>query len=116
MIGVGLNVNQTNFEGLPKASSLKLCSNTAFNLDEVLQTILNELDKLTEYLNTLPFKVTKRNYEEALFRKDVISVFEDLEGFKFNGVIKGVTDSGLLKVKTDDDLKLFDLKEVKLLF
>jgi BirA family biotin operon repressor/biotin-[acetyl-CoA-carboxylase] ligase len=116
VIGVGLNVNQTNFEGLPKASSLKLCSNTAFNLDEVLQTILHELDKLTEYLNTLPFKVTKRNYEEALFRKDVISVFEDLEGFKFNGVIKGVTDSGLLKVETDDALKLFDLKEVKLLF
>jgi hypothetical protein len=43
-------------------------------------------------------------------------VFEDLEGFKFNGVIKGVTDSGLLKVETDDALKLFDLKEVKLLF
>lgn len=116
VIGVGLNVNQTSFEGLPKASSLKLCSNTAFNLDEVLQTILHELDKLTEYLNTLPFKVTKRNYEEALFRKGVISVFEDLEGFKFNGVIKGVTDSGLLKVETDDALKLFDLKEVKLLF
>jgi BirA family biotin operon repressor/biotin-[acetyl-CoA-carboxylase] ligase len=116
VIGVGLNVNQTFFEGLPKASSLKLSCNATFNLEEVLQAILKELDKLPEYLNTLPFKITKKNYEDVLFRKDVISVFEDVEGYKFNGVIKGVTDDGLLKVETDDALKLFDLKEVKLLF
>src|SRR5690606_22019676 len=36
IIGVGLNVNQTDFKNLPKASSLKLITGNVFDLEEVL--------------------------------------------------------------------------------
>ena len=49
VIGVGLNVNQTNFPGLPQASSLKLATGRDFNLDELLKRITDEFEeKLTE--------------------------------------------------------------------
>ncbi|MEZ4803844.1 MAG: biotin--[acetyl-CoA-carboxylase] ligase [Gelidibacter sp.] len=37
IIGFGLNVNQTEFEDLPNASSLRLVSGQVYNLDEVLR-------------------------------------------------------------------------------
>ena len=53
IIGVGLNVNQTDFEGLPKAASLKLLLGNTFNLDEVLYTLIKYLKYYFMLLHTL---------------------------------------------------------------
>ena len=43
IIGIGLNVNQTDFAELDKASSLKAITGHDFNLDELLQMILERI-------------------------------------------------------------------------
>jgi BirA family biotin operon repressor/biotin-[acetyl-CoA-carboxylase] ligase len=39
IVGIGLNVNQTDFANLPNASSLSVVSNTEFDLDEIINKI-----------------------------------------------------------------------------
>ncbi len=117
VIGIGINVNETIFHNLPKASSLKLETGKNFTLEEVLQRILGNVFRKLNNLNETNFVSLKEEYENNLFQKDSISVFETPEGLRFNGIIKGVSDIGELLVETENDpLRKFQLKEMKLIF
>ena len=74
IIGVGLNVNQTDFEGLPKAASLKLLLGNTFNLDEVLYTLIKYLKYYFMFLRKEEYDLIKREYESFLFRKNIIKI------------------------------------------
>lgn len=117
IIGVGLNVNQLVFPGLPKAASLRSLSKTDFDTETVLELILTHLEKFLDRLNKTPAAEIISRYEKALFRKNKASTFELPDGNLLTGIIAGITPAGLLKVQVEDDiLKTFDLKELKLLF
>ena len=59
----------------------------------------------------------KKEYESFLFRKEMISVFEDLSGNRFNGIIQGVSAQGQLVIESETNaIKTFQPKEIKLLF
>jgi BirA family biotin operon repressor/biotin-[acetyl-CoA-carboxylase] ligase len=117
IIGIGLNVNQTEFQDLPNASSLRLISGRTFDLDEVLQAILKEIERHFKLLKKGQFSVLKDSYEKHLFRKNKPSTFRDVEGALFSGYIVGISDLGHLLVKVEDDLvKSFDLKEITLMY
>jgi BirA family biotin operon repressor/biotin-[acetyl-CoA-carboxylase] ligase len=117
VIGIGLNVNETNFPDLPQASSLKLETGKVFQLEEVLDTVLKSIFKNLNNLSGVNFSEIKRIYEKNLFRKEIISVFETPQGSRFNGIIKGVSDIGELLVETENDpLQKFQLKEIKLIY
>ncbi|MBU3821116.1 biotin--[acetyl-CoA-carboxylase] ligase [Flavobacteriaceae bacterium XHP0103] len=117
IIGVGLNVNQTDFENLPKASSLKAVTGIVFNLDEVLHLILDELKHAFEVLKKGSYKALKEEYENYLFRKNKPSSFLDAEGLIFTGIIKSVTLEGSLQMLLEDNItKEFDLKEISLMY
>ncbi|HEY5687796.1 MAG TPA: biotin--[acetyl-CoA-carboxylase] ligase [Yeosuana sp.] len=117
IIGVGLNVNQTDFEGLPKAASLKLLLGNTFNLDEVLYTLIKYLKYYFMFLRKEEYDLIKREYESFLFRKNKPSTFRDAKGVSFSGIIKNVSSSGSLQVLIEDDIiKDFDFKELTLLY
>jgi len=117
IIGIGLNVNQTEFENLLKASSLKLMTGKVFHLDEVLQAILKNLKHYFKMLKNNEFELLKEEYEAALFRKDKPSTFKDAQGRVFTGFIKNVSLSGNLQVLLEDNIiKEFELKEIMLLY
>jgi BirA family biotin operon repressor/biotin-[acetyl-CoA-carboxylase] ligase len=117
IIGIGLNANETDFPNLPQASSLKLETGKTFPLEEVLDTILKNVFKNLKNLPAADFSEMKRTYENNLFRKDKISVFETPEALRFNGIITGVSDIGELLVETENNpLQKFQLKEVKLIY
>ncbi|MDO6760271.1 biotin--[acetyl-CoA-carboxylase] ligase [Tamlana sp. 2_MG-2023] len=117
IIGIGLNVNQIEFENLPKASSLKHITGIIYDLDEVALVILNQLKYYFEVLEAGNYEELKEAYESCLFRKNKPSTFEDAEGLKFSGFIKGVSDFGNLQVLLEDNIiKEFDLKEITLLY
>ena len=55
--------------------------------------------------------------KNSFFKKNLVSVFEDTSGVRFNGIIQGVTQSGELKIEMDNGkLRVFQLKEVQLLY
>ncbi len=117
VIGIGINVNEANFEDLPQATSMLQVTGVKYDLNEVLhvisETVLFELNKIRT-ANSIKLK---EEYEAALFRKNKVSVFETPNGKRFNGKIKGVTKSGELIVENENDLlKNFQLKEIKMLF
>lgn len=117
IIGIGLNVNQTDFGGLDKASSLKLVTGRNFDLDELLHTIL---ECLKLQLDTVEAKTVTQllpAYEQLLFRKDKPSTFANAKGERLMGYIRGVSASGKLVIELEDRIiREFDLKEVTLLY
>ncbi|MBD0824217.1 biotin--[acetyl-CoA-carboxylase] ligase [Aestuariibaculum marinum] len=117
IIGMGLNVNQTEFENLPKASSLKLITGKTFDLEELAHRIIKQLQTYFELLRQSKLEVLKEEYESYLFRKNKPSTFKNAEGFMFSGIIKSVSDTGMLQVALEDNLiKEFDLKTITLLY
>lgn len=117
IIGFGVNINQTEFEHLPQASSMRLISGKVYVLEEVLQSILERLVHYFEMLEENQFEILKNTYESSLFRKDKPSTFRDSEERLFSGYIKGVSNSGNLQVMIEDEIiKEFDLKAITLLY
>lgn len=117
IIGIGLNVNQLDFSDLPKAASMKTITGVHYDIDAVLNAMVKNLEKQLQYLKFGASIGLKENYEAALFRKDKPSTFEDKQGHRFSGYIKGVTESGLLQILLEDNvLKNYDFKKVKLLY
>ena len=117
IIGLGLNVNQINFQDLPKASSLKAITGAHYNLDESLIALMANLKVILNELKQKEFSKIKDTYESLLFRKDKPSTFQDSEFNKFPGFIKSVSNSGKLQVLLEDnELREFDLKEITLLY
>lgn len=117
IIGVGLNVNQTTFNNLPQASSLKVVTGQVFNLDEVLNSILFCLKSYFLELENGNLSRLKEEYETYLFRKNKPSTFKDAEGVVFSGFIKAISVSGNLQVLLEDNItKEYDLKDISLLY
>lgn len=117
VIGIGLNVNQTDFENLPSVSSLLLLSGRVYDLDEVLSAILKQIDFQFEALKGYQLEAIKSGYESHLFRKDKPSTFKDAEGSLFSGYIVGISEFGKLLIRIEDEIiKSFDLKEVVLMY
>ena len=117
IIGVGLNVNESEFLDLPQATSMKLATGVVFDRTEVLELIGGEIQKQLEFLQSGNTLALKSIYEASLFRRNRVSTFEDPIGFRFNGIIIGVAKSGeLLVQKEDESIQNFELKQIKLLF
>lgn len=118
VIGIGLNVNQLHFEGLEnKATSLQKITGIHFNLEELLQQILEELLPSFEKISVENSEIIFEAYHSVLFRKDKPSTFETFDNQRFMGFIRGVTQQGELRIELEDNIeKQFQLKEISLLY
>ena len=117
IIGFGLNVNQTHFKGLPQASSLRIITGKVYDIDEVLQVIIEDLKYYFDYIEKKQYPALQAEYENLLFRKDKPSTFLDAEGHAFPGFIKGITPRGNLIVQLEDEvLAEFESKQIQLCY
>lgn len=117
IIGIGLNVNQTEFENLPNASSLNLLLGRDLNKDKLLHQIVMQLENNYQKLRQFGEKFFWNFYNEKLFRKDVPSVFEKNDSSRFQGIIQNVSTEGKLVIQLENDsFQSFDLKEISLLY
>lgn len=116
VIGIGLNVNQLVFEGLPHATSMQKITQQIYDLESVLWQIVNELKGFLIKINQKKHEELWQLYHDVLYRKGLPTPFEDSSGFRFMGIIKHVDNSGKLHVMLEDDTeKNFEVKELKLL-
>lgn len=117
VIGIGLNVNQQNFEQLPTASSLYKICQKEFDLEGILQLILKHLQN--NLLNIQPIDIDKfwTTYHHYLFKKNIPTVFKTPDGKMQMGIIQQVLRNGKIEILFEDDnLYLFDLKEITLVY
>ena len=116
VIGIGLNVNQRQFDGLPKASSMALAAGRDYDRDAVLTAILGQLKPAVAKVLHKDTESIWENYHRQLFRKGIPTPFEK-DGRQFMGIIRGVTKNGSLEVQLEDDTVIgFGIKEVQLLY
>ncbi|MEM6864337.1 MAG: biotin--[acetyl-CoA-carboxylase] ligase [Bacteroidota bacterium] len=115
IIGIGLNVNQTSFGTLQKASSLAQITGRTFDLDHVLECLLNKMKSFLEGLQEYDLTTLQSQYESLLFRKDMVSTFKTDSGKLFPAIVRGVSSSGQLVLELEDEsLSHFSLKEISL--
>ena len=116
IVGLGLNVNQTNFEHLPKASSLAAICNTTFDKEEILFKIIEKLEQNIQFWNQNKESMWT-DYIEKLFKKGIPMPFSVDNQQIFMGIIQGVSSIGKLLILLEEDtVSEFDLKEIKMLY
>lgn len=116
IIGVGLNVNQMVFSELPNATSMKIVSNKDFDLDLLLNKLIQKIAQKSALIQKSQFYEIDNEYLNCLYRINQLSVFENNKSQKFNGIIRGVSEEGKLLIETEEQKVLpFGLKELKLI-
>jgi len=113
IIGIGLNVNQTNFSHLPQATSLHSLTGSTFDVELIGIEIRDRLRLLVKEQIDVLWDL----YLSNLFKINVPSAFEDKEGNRFMGIIQMVDRDGkLIVLKEDDQWYSYEVKELKMLY
>lgn len=117
IIGIGINVNQQDFENLPKASSLSILLKREINKEAVLISIVECLTRNVSLILNKNTDSLWEKYHSCLYKKGIPMPFENLKGNKFMGIISGVDQSGKLQlVLEDDSVESYEIKEIKMLY
>jgi len=116
VIGIGLNVNQTNFDGLPQATSLSCITSIVYDLDVIAVSIRDCLKNNMWILTQNPDSLWDK-YHQNLYKINYPSAFEDKMGNRFMGIIQKVTPEGKLEMLLEDDSQIhYEVKDVKMLY
>lgn len=116
VIGIGLNVNQTHFANLPKATSLKKETGIHFNLDDLRYSIISSIQREYALFLDKQFESIELYFHEHLYKKNLVSVFK-IQNQLENGIIKGTTSDGKLIVDLEKQgLQTFQLKEIEMMY
>jgi BirA family biotin operon repressor/biotin-[acetyl-CoA-carboxylase] ligase len=116
VVGLGLNINQIQFENLPRASSLAVICNSNFDKEEILFQIIAKLEEMISLYKENAVSIWK-DYSEKLFKTGIPTAFSDANGKNFMGIIIGVSSIGMLQIQLEDDrVYEYNLKEVQMLY
>lgn len=122
IVGIGLNVNQRNFDvSIPNPTSMTLSypdKSEDFNLHDLLDEYMNILSGYIDRFCHITGGYNRLNqlYLAQLWRRDEESEFMDnttVPATKFTGTIRGISDVGHLLIKTKEgELKEFAFKDI----
>jgi len=115
VVGIGLNLNQTAFPPeLMNPTSLKRLTGRTFQPEEFLESLCLGFETLLPELDTSEGRNRLREaYAADLFRKDSPASYRDLlTGDEFTGILRGITQEGLLRVEAEGVERTFGFKEI----
>lgn len=116
IVGIGLNINETDFPPeLFQASSLKLLFDFKWDRKIILEELLKNLEDYYEKFNSNFELFSTLDYETLLYRREIESQFK-VKNELLTGKIKGINSRGLLKVELNNELHLFQFKEIELIY
>ena len=115
VVGIGLNVNQSNFDDLSNAISLKQITGLEFPVEKVMEHICQSLEARYLMLRSGHFKDLKKAYISNLYGLNQLQCFL-VDNKKFNGKIINVLRNGFLQIELiDGKIRDYDIKEIKFL-
>ena len=116
IVGVGLNVNQDNFDLFPKASSILMLTQKEQHLDELLKRILEKFNDFFEQCKSENKIELINQYQANLYMKDQWVDFENSDS-TLKGKIKGINSKGKIKIeKENGTVEYFSGGSLKLLY
>lgn len=118
IIGIGLNINQSNFKGTFPAISLRQHSGKKFLIPRLIESLLENIEKRYLQLQQSGYDSLRQEYYAHLFWYHETGIFQEViqnkVSEKFEGQILGVNEHGCLSiVKIDGKIKHYGFKEVK---
>lgn len=114
IIGIGINVVQNDFSHLPKAGSVLSVTGLSLDLNQFANQFHQYLVSRMKDID--PEEMILNIYNNSLFRKDEISVFQKND-VRQNGIIKKADKNGFLWIELEDEgLQKFFHKEIELLY
>ncbi len=109
IIGIGLNINQLSFEN-PKAVSLTTLTNTAYNLENLLEKLGENLEK--RILQIRQQNATLRaEYLQNLYWYQETHFFR-IGNQEISGQILGIDQTGNLALQINQKIRYFSFKEI----
>lgn len=111
IIGIGLNVNQMDFSNL-QATSIKKCTGEFAPMDSIVFQLIHSLNEQFGRLINEGNGSVDEDYLANLYRLNESAMYEDDKGL-FQGIVRGVDESGKLLVEKEGELSAYDLKEIR---
>jgi len=112
VIGIGLNVNQTTFPDLTKATSLQLSLQQTFDRQQLLKQLCASIDAQYALLKNQKQTEQKKAYLQHLYRIGQPCDFI-IGGVRKTGKIINVNPSGQLEVSFEGKTEAFNSKEIE---
>ncbi len=113
IVGIGININQTQFNNLPHATSVKLLNNQQLAPIVVIDLFCRQLEKYYILLVKKQFDKIIELYNSKLYAKNQERTFY-VGSTQVTGKIMGVAKTGKLFVMINDEIKSFANKEITL--
>jgi BirA family biotin operon repressor/biotin-[acetyl-CoA-carboxylase] ligase len=115
VVGIGINVNQSQFESAPYAVSLAQLAKRTFNLDTVVDELSGFIEKNYLQLRAGKIQQLRDAYHQRMLKIGEEMKFSNEKG-NFSAKILGTTNEGLLRLERDGKEEQFNFKTVKFLF
>ncbi len=110
IIGIGINVNQENFE-IENAISLQNVTGKSYKIQSIFEKLSEEIEKQYLRLKEHKFEEIKTIYLRNLRWFNENHTFSSA-GNVFEGVINGIDDHGRLEINTVEGKRVFDFRHV----
>ncbi len=115
VVGIGLNINQSNFSAVAsdRVTSLRLETGMTFHLAEQLPMLLRSLERSYLRLRAGQSENLRREYRQHLLGFGQKRTYA-IDGQRVEGTILGVSLAGKLRIELADGVQReFDIKEIK---
>lgn len=110
IIGIGINVNQTQFE-TPQATSLRLQTGNHFTIEEVVRTLHQQLETQLAILLQNGIASISNAYHTHLYKLNNKGWFEQ-NGYQFEATVSHVDGHGRLVLEVNGEQRFFAQKEI----
>jgi len=119
IVGIGLNVNQTDFESA-LASSVSVHSGKSIDLAVMFEELMSSLESRYLQLRSKEQEARSREepdneYIQVLYRRNERRHFI-VDDQEVEGIIRQVDEIGKMVVEINNKLRSFDLKEIKFVY
>jgi BirA family biotin operon repressor/biotin-[acetyl-CoA-carboxylase] ligase len=117
VVGIGLNINQTEFDpALPNPTSMALLTGRTFDREEVLGRLDRAMMSRYEMLRQGELARLEQEYHHRLYRLEQWHPFRLASGERFEGRIRGVCSGGGLRIgHPDGAVRSYLFREVEFL-